>query len=165
MPDIWAELARKGDAIQWVGIALGGFVVSLAGFRLWRMFRPKLSPDEVERRRREEICAIGKIGDCEILDVEGTVILYCYSVGGIEYTAAQDVSALESLLPVDRMRMIGHASLRFDSRNPPDSIVLCERWSGLRLRPMIERPVIALPAIEQTDVERPDVEREHHPVS
>jgi hypothetical protein len=88
------------------------------------------------------------------------VILYCYSVGGIEYTAAQEASALESLLPEDRMRMIGHASLRFDPKNPPDSVVLCEQWSGLRLRPAASRPVA-----ERADAGRPDIDREHHPVS
>lgn len=80
------------------------------------------------------IQAKGKIGDAEILDVDGTVILYSYSVAGVEYTVGQDVAAIESLLPEDRMRMVGSASVRYDPSNPPNSIVLCEEWSGLRLR-------------------------------
>ena len=89
-----------------------------------------------ERRRREMLHGKGKIGDGEIVDVDGSVILYSYSVGGVEYTVGQDASSIESLLPEDRMRMVGPASVRFDPKNPPNSIVVCEQWSGLRLRPV-----------------------------
>jgi hypothetical protein len=53
-------------------------------------------------------------------------------VGGVGYTAAQDVMSLEALLPSHRMSMIGPALVKFDPRNPANSIVLCEEWSGLR---------------------------------
>jgi len=36
------------------------------------------------------------------------------------------------LLPADRMSMVGPASVKYDPRNPANSIVLCEQWSGLR---------------------------------
>jgi hypothetical protein len=41
---------------------------------------------------------------------------------------------LEALLPEDQMSMIGPALVKFDPRNPANSIVLCEDWSGLRRR-------------------------------
>jgi hypothetical protein len=117
-------------------VCLGALALLVAAaLLLWKVFRRKPTAEEIERRRRDMLHATGKIGDCEILDVDGDIILYTYSVSGVEYTVGQDASALTSLLPEDRMRMIGAASVRYDPKNPPNSIVLCEAWSGLRLRP------------------------------
>jgi hypothetical protein len=135
MPDVWSSLTRQSEAIRWIGLGVGALAAaSAAGLFAWRMFRRRPSADELERLRRQMIHSKGKIGDGEIVDVDGTVILYSYSVGGVEYTVGQDTSAIETLLPEDRMRMVGPVSVRFDPKNPPNSIVLCEEWSGLRLR-------------------------------
>lgn len=140
MPDLWPQLARHAEAIRWIAFGVGAFAaVSALGLVLWRIFRRRPSADELERRRRKMIHSAGKIGDGEILDVDGPMILYSYSVGGVEYTVGQDTSSIEALLPEDRMRMIGPASVRFDPKNPPNSIVLCEEWSGLRLRAVPDR--------------------------
>ena len=135
MPELWANITRQSETIRWIAAGVGALaVLTAAGLLLWRIFRRKPSPEELERRRREMIHGTGKIGDCEIIDVDGSVIVYSYSVGGVEYTVGQDASSIESLLPDDRMRMVGPASVRFDPKNPPNSIVLCEHWTGLRLR-------------------------------
>ncbi len=140
MPDIWPNLMRHAEVIRWIALGIGSLAAALAiGLLLWRVLRRQLTPEEVERRRREMIHSAGKIGDGEIIDVDGTVILYSYSVGGVEYTVGQDATAIETLLPHDRMRMVGPASVRYDPKNPPNSIVLCEEWSGLRLRAIAER--------------------------
>jgi hypothetical protein len=140
MPEIWANVTRHAEAIRWIALGIGAFaVLTAAAFLGWRMFRRQPTADELERRRREMLHGRGKIGDGEILDVDGNVILYSYSVGGVEYTVGQDAASIESLLPEDRMRMVGPASVRFDPKNPPNSIVLCEEWSGLRLRAATER--------------------------
>jgi hypothetical protein len=132
--------------IRWIGLGAGAFAaVSAAAYLGWRMLRHVPNADELERRRRDMLHGKGKIGDGEIVDVEGAVILYSYSVGGVEYTVGQDASAIEALLPEDRMRMVGPASVRFDPKNPPNSIVVCEEWSGLRLRPVVLKQ-IRLPA-------------------
>lgn len=118
-------------------IALGAGAVVCAGvvaLVVWRILRRQIPPETLEKRRRDLIHSKGKIGDGEILDVDGSTILYTYSVGGVEYTVGQDASAIETLLPEDRMLMVGPVSVRFDPQNPPNSIVICERWSGLRLR-------------------------------
>jgi hypothetical protein len=111
------------------------FVVALAAAMLLRKLLSKRpTAEELERRRRDAINAKGKLGDGEIVDVESGAIVFSYNVSGVGYTAAQDVSALVALLPSDRMSMIGPASVKFDPRNPANSIVLCEAWSGLRDR-------------------------------
>jgi hypothetical protein len=96
--------------------------------------RSRLTPEEIERRRRLSIQAGGKMGDGEMIDVNGNSLVYSYSVAGVNYTAAQDATELRAMLPPDPMSLLGPISLKFDPRNPANSIVLCEQWSGLRTR-------------------------------
>ena len=74
------------------------------------------------------------MGDGEIIDVEGDLIVYSYSVAGVLYEATQDVTTLPGKLPADRMSMVGPVSVKYVPRNPANSIVLCEEWTGLRAR-------------------------------
>jgi hypothetical protein len=113
-------------------LALALVALSVVMLVLRRRNRPK--PDEMERRRRLAIQAGGKMGDGEIIDVNGSSLVYSYSVAGVNYTAAQDATELRAMLPEDPMSLIGPVSLKFDPRNPANSIVLCEQWSGLRTR-------------------------------
>lgn len=94
------------------------------------MRRP--SAEELERRRRLALNQAGKMADAMVLDVQDTTIQYSYDVRGVEYTATQDVSALQDRLPAHRMSVAGPAAVKYDPRNPANSIVLCEDWSGLR---------------------------------
>ncbi len=88
----------------------------------------------MERRRRSEVHQQGKLGDGEIIDFDplAGVITFSYTVAGVVYTAAQDASSLRSMLPADPMSMVGPISIKFDPRNPANSIIICEAWSGLR---------------------------------
>lgn len=135
MPGPWAGLTSKPEVM---GVAAGALVV--LGAAIWWVVRKYLrgrpTSDEVERRRREILHREGKMGDGEIVDVEtaSASIMYSYSVAGVTYTASQDLSALQSRLPSDVMTMVGPVSVKFDPRNPANSIVLCEEWSGLRNR-------------------------------
>ena len=77
MPDIWSIFTRQSDAVRWGVTGLGGLaVLAGAGYAIWRVFRREVSPEELERLRREKIHHTGKIGDGEIVDVDGSVILY-----------------------------------------------------------------------------------------
>jgi len=104
----------------------------------WLRLRKRPTPREIERQRRLEIHREGKIGNGQIIDVmtepEAASIVYSYSVAGVIYTASQDVTDLQDKLPADRMSMIGAVSVKFVPRNPANSIVLCEEWTGLRSR-------------------------------
>lgn len=130
MPAWWEYFSSRPDVI---GLAFCICVALLLGVlmvRRWLRSRP--SADELERQRRETLVRSGKMGDGEIVDVEAASVVYSYYVRGVGYTAAQDVAELASLLPSDPMTMIGPVSIKFDPNNPANSIILSERWSGLR---------------------------------
>ena len=96
------------------------------------MLRKKLTAEEAERLRRELIHHEGKLGDGEIVDVDGLVLVYSYAVAGVNYTVSQDATTLEALLPADRMSLVGPVLVKFLPRNPANSIVLSETWTGMR---------------------------------
>ena len=79
------------------------------------------------------LVAHGKMGDATLVEVRDEVLLYSYDVRGIEYTASQDITLLKSQMPED-LSALGPVQVRYDPRNPANSIVLAEQWSGLRLR-------------------------------
>lgn len=110
---------------------LGVLVILLVtmGARAWR--RSGISPDERERRRRWMLRSVGKRGDANLVDIRGDLLAYSYAVRGVEYTASQDVSRLRPFVP-DDVASLGPICVKYDPRNPANSIVLAEEWSGLR---------------------------------
>jgi hypothetical protein len=135
MFDSWMGLKPNPEAI---GLAVGvlGLLVAAVIYAVRKHLRGRPTAEEVERRRRVALQREGKMGDGEIVDVmtDSGSIVYSYSVAGVIYTATQDLSALQPLLPADAMTMVGPVSVKYDPRNPANSIVLCEDWSGLRTR-------------------------------
>jgi hypothetical protein len=113
-------------------IAVGAAVVLVAAivFRAWLLRRP--SAEELERQRRLIINQSGKMADAMIIDLLEATVEYSYDVRGVEYIATQDISALQDRIPEPRLSVAGPASVKYDPRNPANSIVLCEGWSGLR---------------------------------
>jgi hypothetical protein len=116
----------------WPELLIGGILLMILGAMVysWRKRRP--SAAEVERRRRELIASIGKVGDGTITEVQDGLISYNYHVRGIEYTTSQDISALESHMTTDSGVMLGPSSVKYDPRNPANSIVVSEQWNGIR---------------------------------
>lgn len=110
-----------------VAISVAG---SVLGYQAWQ--RSRISPAERERQRRAALVAHGKMGDATLLEIRGDLLLYSYAVRGAVYTASQDLSALQAYLPTDLTSVVGTVLVRYDARNPANSIVLAEDWSGLR---------------------------------
>jgi hypothetical protein len=110
---------------------LGVLVILLAAIavRAWR--RSRITPDERERRRRMMLLSAGKLGDANLLEIHEGLLVYSYAIAGVQYTAAQDISALKAFVP-DDIASLGPICVRYDARNPANSIVLAEQWSGLR---------------------------------
>lgn len=79
--------------------------------------------------RRAQIVATGKLGHAKLADVRDGALFYTYAVRGVEYTASQDVTALLSLLPAGPTAM-EPVFVKYDPRNPANSIILAEHWSG-----------------------------------
>jgi hypothetical protein len=117
-----------------VQVAIGAVLIILAALGIWQYGRTRPAPDEIERRRRLAVNRTGKLGVGEIVDMEGSMILYSYVVAGVHYSNSQDVSSLEALLPMDRMQILGHVGIKFNPRIPANSIVICEEWSGIGRR-------------------------------
>jgi len=113
-------------------------VLVIAYFRLRR--KPKTA-DELERERREWLDRVGRITDGTVIDVQemrgvnnrpSTLLIYQYDVAGVSYEASQDVTYLRQLINLQSCRLGLPTSVRFDPQNPGNSIVLSERWMGLR---------------------------------
>ncbi|MBL8293548.1 MAG: hypothetical protein JNN08_17000 [Bryobacterales bacterium] len=98
------------------------------------VYRLRVTPEEKERRRRTRLNLMGRMGDGTLTDVQGDSVYYCYSIHGVDYTTSQDISTLRHLIPADADLLVGPVTLKYLVRNPANSIVVCENWSGLRIR-------------------------------
>lgn len=106
-------------------------VLAAIGWRVWRLRR--VSPEELERRRRRMLVEQGKMGDATLVELRGDYIFYTYDVRGARYTASQDVSALKHLIPDAPDWVAMPVAIRYDPRNAANSIILAEDWNGLRM--------------------------------
>jgi hypothetical protein len=113
--------------------ALGGLSVALIALAVWIAIQVKeRSPERAERNRRMLLSQRGRLGDALITEATETSIYYAYSVHGVQYNASQDITALRDKLPAEPERLIGTANMKYAVRNPANSILIGEEWSGLR---------------------------------
>jgi hypothetical protein len=61
-----------------------------------------------------------------------SLVSYSYSISGVTYQTAQDITGLESQVKVERLVTGYPTSVKYDPSNPSDSIVVADDWSGLR---------------------------------
>jgi hypothetical protein len=73
------------------------------------------------------------LGDALITEIDGLLVYYSYSVQGVQYSASQDVGALRDKLPENLGVLVGSANLKYSDKNPANSILVCEEWSGFRV--------------------------------
>ena len=102
--------------------------------------RPRLTPEEIERARRDLLATKGRITDGTITDAPFApddpthtphLLMYDYRIAGVTYECAQDVTTLAD--HVRDIRTDLPIQVRYDLHNPANSIVVSESWSGLRL--------------------------------
>jgi hypothetical protein len=126
-------------SIRLYTLALGTVVVALAAYGLLRR-KPK-SADDIERERRDWLNTIGRITDGTVIDVQeidgaaqrsATMLIYQYDVAGVSYEASQDVTYLRQWINLHSCRLGLPTSVKYDSRNPGNSMVISEGWVGLR---------------------------------
>jgi hypothetical protein len=124
-----------------------GFYTLLAGaaaaaFAAYLVFgRKKKTLAEIERERRDWLVQIGRITDGTVIDVQevvpnghpaATMLIFQYDVGGVSYEASQDVTHLRQWINLHSCRLGLPTSVRYDPQNPGNSIVVSEKWMGLR---------------------------------
>src|ERR1700736_844871 len=102
------------------------------------IFKVRRDPKDRERRRRLLVNQYGRLGDAMITEVAGDTLYYSYSIRGVVYTTSQDISQLKQVLPDEPERLIGPVTLKYTPRNPANSIVVCEKWSGLHGAPRVK---------------------------
>ena len=129
-------------AIKVLEIAAGAVVVAGVGAAgAWMFLRKRPSPLEVEIARRQLLTQSGRLVDGTLLDVcevpvdDGrllTMLLYGYRIGGVDYECTQDVTEMQNIVDVAAVRAGFPCSVRYQPGNPQNSIVVSEKWSGLR---------------------------------
>lgn len=120
-------------------MVVGGAGVLLVAYLLLRR-KPKTAED-LERERRAWLDQVGRITDGTVIDVQelrsdnhhpATFLIYQYDVAGVSYEASQDVTYLRQRINLHSCRLGLPTSVRYDPQNPGNSIVVSERWMGLR---------------------------------
>ena len=137
-----------------VAVAAGVLLVA-AGIAVWWRRRPR-DPQEIERRRRAHVNQVGRIVEGEVLEIReslsgdlyagpkrpapakgasnGTprnVVVYSYSISGVTYQTAQDITGLEQRACLERIVTGLPVSVKYDPANPGNSILVADDWSGV----------------------------------
>ena len=60
------------------------------------------------------------------------LLYYTYSISGVTYETAQDVTGLEEQAHLKRVSVGQSASVKYDPSNPSNSILLADDWSGIQ---------------------------------
>lgn len=139
-------------------VALGGGCLLAIIMIVYAFVRPNVDPEEAERKRRLHLNLIGRIAEGQVVELseqpaqptEGRrgllrlrsrplpdqrprcMVSYSYSISGVTYHTAQDVTGLESQVHFERLVAGQQASVKYDPANPSDSILVADDWSGLR---------------------------------
>jgi hypothetical protein len=139
-------------------LAAAGILGTAAAAVIYAFLRRPESPVEAERKRRLHLNQIGRIADAHVVelveqpaeppasrgglfrskarplaDPEGRkLVWYSYSISGVVYQTAQDVTGLDSQVPFERLAAGQPASVKYDPANPSNSILVADDWSGLR---------------------------------
>lgn len=140
-----------------LAMVVGGGAAAL-GLIVYAFARPASDPDTEERKRRLHLNHIGRIAEGQVVELAEHaapaaeqrrgllgakakpladnrprhLVSYSYSISGVTYETAQDITGLESQVRFERL-VAGHpASVKYDPSNPSDSILVADDWSGLR---------------------------------
>ena len=144
----WRELAPLAGLVVLAALALYS----------WLRRKPK-DAGAIERERRAYVNRVGRIVEGQVMEIVDQprepsdpkpaglfrkrrpdratnrfrkLLYYSYSISGVTYETAQDVTGLEEQLHLSRVAAGQTASVKYDPANPSNSILLADDWSGLR---------------------------------
>ena len=127
-------------------------MLAMGSLLLYSRLRKRESPEEIEFQRRTLLAHQGRIIDGSIVGIDGStedssadgtldvppdylldphMLIYRYRIAGVTYECAQDVSSLAD--HVRNLRIDLPVQVRYDPRNPGNSIVVAEDWNGVQL--------------------------------
>jgi hypothetical protein len=142
-------------------LPLAGFgVAALTGVYFLLSKKPE-DPGELERERRSYLNRVGRIVEGYIVEISDQqrasggdsadstgenavtaaaapfsngaqkLLYYSYSISGVTYETAQDITGLEARAHISRVAAGQTASVKYDPSNPSNSILVADDWSGL----------------------------------
>ena len=126
---------------EWQIASLAAGVALAGGATLWLMTRKRPTLDELEYERRQALVNFGRIVDGSLLDSfpitadDGStreMLLYQYEISGVVYECSQDITLLAEILDPAKIKIGMPCSIRYQPGSPENSILVAERWSGLR---------------------------------
>jgi hypothetical protein len=142
-------------------IGVAAAVIVAAAVLLHRHFQKPEDPEDEERRRRFQLNQVGRIVEGLVVELVESprspaaqsssgiaspdnapgsgastfgmrrLVRYSYSIAGVTYETAQDVTGLEERLCLERLAAGQPASVKYDPSNPSNSILVADDWSGI----------------------------------
>lgn len=142
----------------YVFAAAAALLLTGGAVSLWNR-RPR-DPREVERLRRAHLNQIGRIVEGYVMEIRDAapdsspftatprkplfrkpapvdangarkLVYYSYSISGVTYETAQDITGLDERACIDRVHSGQPVSVKYDPANPGNSILISDDWSGL----------------------------------
>jgi len=139
-------------------LMIGGGSLAALALIAYAFARPAPDPEAEERKRRLHLNLIGRIAEGQVVELAQhpappierrrglfgmgsqpladdrprSLVSYSYSISGVTYHTAQDITGLESQVKIERLVTGYPTSVKYDPSNPSDSIVVADDWSGLR---------------------------------
>lgn len=147
------------DWHEWLPLA-GIAVLAIVALIFWLRRKPQ-NENDVERERRAYLNRVGRIVEGQILEIADhapgdplppvaktaglfqprssaapsngiqKLLHYTYSISGVTYETAQDITGLDLRAHLSRLAAGQTASVKYDPSNPSNSILLADDWSGL----------------------------------
>ena len=125
----------------WETTASVTLIAGLAVGAILYLRRKRPTEEELERARRKMLALSGRVIDGMLLDIREitledgrslTMLEYSYRSAGVDYECSQDITSLLGVVDPGEMRAGFPCSVRYQTGNPQNSIVIAETWSGLR---------------------------------
>ena len=92
---------------------------------------PATSPASSRNGKHEALVANRHGAGSRTTSALPKLLYYTYSISGVTYETAQDITGLEEQLHLERVAAGQTASVKYDPSNPSNSILLADDWSGL----------------------------------